>query len=102
VCAHPGASKRGVLDDELLAEMAAAGMAGIEVDHPDHAEDVRVRLRGMATALGVHMTGSSDDHGALTGHRLGVCTTHPAMWAGIQEASETARSGVSSPRPSSS
>src|SRR5207245_1316989 len=37
VFAHPMARRRGpVVSDETVAAMAATGLAGIEVDHPDH------------------------------------------------------------------
>ena len=96
VCAHPGAVKRGPLPDDLIGEMAEAGLAGVEVDHPDHDEAVRTRLRALAKRLGLLPTGSSDDHGALTGHRLGVCTTDPGVW---DELTSSVDVGVSSRTP---
>jgi predicted metal-dependent phosphoesterase TrpH len=78
VLAHPRAATRGrVVPDEWIAEMAAAGLSGVEVDHPDHDPAARAHLRGLAADLGLVVTGSSDDHGALTGHRLGCETTTP-------------------------
>lgn len=86
VFAHPGAAKRGrVVDGSVIEGLAAAGLAGIEVDHPDHPVDVRDRLRSLASSLGLLVTGSSDDHGAITGHRLGCETTAPAVWAALRE-----------------
>jgi predicted metal-dependent phosphoesterase TrpH len=76
VLAHPGAAKRGVtIDDEAIAGLFAVGLGGIEVDHPDHDGPTRVRLRALAGELGLLVTGASDDHGELTGHRLGCETT---------------------------
>jgi 3',5'-nucleoside bisphosphate phosphatase len=76
VLAHPGAVKRGAtLADEQIADLTAAGLSGLEVDHPDHDQPTRSRLRGLARDLGLLVTGSSDDHGELTGHRLGCETT---------------------------
>jgi len=78
VFAHPGADRRGaVVGDEVVAELAQAGLAALEVDHPDHDERARLRLRRLAAELGLPVTGASDDHGRLTGHRLGVETTDP-------------------------
>ena len=38
VFAHPRASRRGrIVPDALIAELAAAGLAGLEADHEDHA-----------------------------------------------------------------
>lgn len=63
------------MDDDAIASLAAAGLHGIEVDHPDHETADRERLRAVARELGLVPTGSSDDHGELTGHRLGCETT---------------------------
>jgi 3',5'-nucleoside bisphosphate phosphatase len=79
VIAHPwGRSGREQPSAEALAELAAAGLSGIEVDHHDHAPAVRERLRGLARDLDLVATGSSDYHGTgKTGHPLGVNTTAP-------------------------
>lgn len=76
VLAHPGATKRGLtLGDGAIADLAGAGLGGLEVDHPDHDPPTRTRLRELARELGLLATGSSDDHGELTGHRLGCEAT---------------------------
>jgi 3',5'-nucleoside bisphosphate phosphatase len=76
VFAHPLARRRGrVVGDEVIAAMAAAGLAGLEVDHPDHDEADRAHLRGLAADLDVLVTGSSDYHGDNKGVRLGECLT---------------------------
>jgi len=85
VMAHPGAGKRGpVVDDGVIAAMAEAGMAGLEVDHPDHDAATRERYRGLAGDLRLVVTGSSDDHGALTGRRLGANLTSVEAWSALQ------------------
>ena len=86
VCAHPGAAKRGVVREELVEEMAAAGLSGVEVDHPDHDDEDRARIAALAQRLDLVRTGSSDDHGRLTGHRLGCCTTALEMWQALEAA----------------
>ncbi|TDB92542.1 PHP domain-containing protein [Actinomadura sp. 7K534] len=79
VLAHPRARRRGyVVADEAVERLAAAGLAGVEADHPDHAPEDRAHLRDLASALDLAVTGSSDDHGDLTGDRLGAETTAPA------------------------
>jgi hypothetical protein len=84
VLAHPRAWRRGYgLTDDEIAGLAAAGLAGIEVDHPDHAGDDRARLRDVAAELGMFVTGASDDHGELTGHRLGAETTSPEAYEAL-------------------
>ncbi|TDD38033.1 PHP domain-containing protein [Actinomadura sp. KC06] len=82
VLAHPRARRSGfVFGDEVIERLAAAGLAGIEADHPDHVSEDRARLREIAAALGLAATGSSDDHGAPTGDRLGSETTGPEAFA---------------------
>ncbi|MFF7549931.1 PHP domain-containing protein [Streptomyces canus] len=84
VFAHPGASKRGhTVPESAIAEMAAAGLDGIEVDHMDHDEDTRVRLRGLAKELGLLTTGSSDYHGSRKTVALGAYTTDPEVYGEI-------------------
>jgi hypothetical protein len=84
VFAHPAASSRGrVVDDSVVTAMAAAGLDGLEVDHPDHDGAARTRLRALAADLGLQVTGSSDDHGAFTGDRLGCETTDPEQWQAL-------------------
>ncbi len=78
VFAHPAASKRGrTVADDVVREMAAAGLAGLEVDHVDHDEEGRTHLRGLAAELGLLTTGSSDFHGANKTVQLGAETTSP-------------------------
>ncbi|MDH5224009.1 MAG: PHP domain-containing protein [Actinomycetota bacterium] len=78
VLAHPAMWKgNGSVPDELIEQMADGGMAGLEVDHPDHDVDTRARYREMAERLDLVPTGSSDCHGARYDFRLG-CETTPA------------------------
>lgn len=76
VLAHPGMWKgQGAVPDELIEQMAAAGMAGLEVDHPDHDPEQRARYRRDAERLGLVPTGASDCHGERYGTRLGCDRT---------------------------
>ncbi len=78
VVAHAHSATRGrVLSDSLLEEMAAAGMAGIEARHRDHAPESVRHLTDLAGALGLITTGSSDYHGQGKRNRLGENTTSP-------------------------
>ncbi|GAA3221717.1 PHP domain-containing protein [Pseudonocardia petroleophila] len=64
VFAHPLARKRGrVIEPSVLVELAAAGLGGVEVDHPDHSPEDRALLRDLAAEHGLVTTGSSDYHG---------------------------------------
>ncbi|MEU3343962.1 PHP domain-containing protein [Streptomyces sp. NPDC006700] len=84
VFAHPAAVKRGrTVPESRIAEMAAAGLDGIEVDHMDHDPDTRARLRGLAGELGLLTTGSSDYHGSRKTVSLGEFTTHPDVYGEI-------------------
>lgn len=85
VIAHPFAVSRGHRHEErLIEEMAAAGMAGIEVDHRDHDEADRRRLRELAAGLGLLVTGSSDYHGTGKHNRLAEHTTEPKVLEAIR------------------
>lgn len=72
VFAHPLARTRGrVIGDDAVTAMAEAGLAGLEVDHPDHTEADRAHLRSLAGSLGLLTTGSSDYHGTNKRVRVG-------------------------------
>jgi predicted metal-dependent phosphoesterase TrpH len=78
VFAHGLATKRGrVVGDEAVVAMAAAGLLGLEVDHPDHRPDERAHLRGLAEDLGLLVTGSSDYHGDNKATAIGAELTAP-------------------------
>ena len=82
VLAHPYASERGDsgCDDAAIAELAAAGLCGVEVDHPGHNASARQRLRGLAADLDLAVTGGSDDHGADTPQGHGAGLTAPGEY----------------------
>ena len=81
VLAHPGSPQRGwVIGDEAVERLARAGLGGLEVAHPDHDEAERGRLARLAAGLGLVSSGGSDDHGSLTGHRLGCETIAPGEY----------------------
>ncbi|NEA51190.1 PHP domain-containing protein [Streptomyces sp. SID10815] len=84
VFAHPAAVKRGrTVPESRIADLAAAGLDGIEVDHMDHDPDTRARLRGLAKELGLLTTGSSDYHGSRKTVALGAFTTDPEVYGEI-------------------
>lgn len=73
VLAHPRGAGRGWrIPDEVIAELAEAGLSGIEVNHPQQDEEQRNDLLTLAFRLGLVASGGSDDHGELTGFRIGV------------------------------
>lgn len=80
VIAHPRDEKRGPgITEARFAELAEAGLAGIEVDHQKHDDPyVRAELRSIAKNLGLAVTGSSDYHGTnKIDHDLGCNLTDP-------------------------
>ncbi|MGY0018489.1 PHP domain-containing protein [Streptomyces sp. cg35] len=84
VFAHPAAVKRGrTVPESAIAELSAAGLDGIEVDHMDHDPATRDRLRGLAADVGLLTTGSSDYHGSRKTCVLGEYTTDPEVYGEI-------------------
>jgi 3',5'-nucleoside bisphosphate phosphatase len=84
VFAHPAAVKRGrTVPESAIADLAAAGLDGIEVDHMDHDPATRARLRGLAKELGLLATGSSDYHGSRKTCEFGEYTTDPEVYGEI-------------------
>jgi predicted metal-dependent phosphoesterase TrpH len=78
VLAHPRVPERGwTVPDHVIAGLAAAGLAGIEVQHPDQDRSQRAELLALAGRLGLVASGGSDDHGELTGYRIGSDTIAP-------------------------
>ena len=86
VFAHPAATGRGrTVGDDVIADLAAAGLAGLEVDHLDHDGPARAHLRGVAADLGLFTTGSSDYHGTHKSVGLGAELTPEASYDAIVE-----------------
>ncbi|WP_172386484.1 PHP domain-containing protein [Streptomyces sp. MNP-20] len=87
VFAHPAAAQRGrIVPESAIAELAAAGLDGIEVDHPEqlaYAPEAGTRLRALAADLGLLVTGSSDYHGSRKTVSLGEYTTDPEIYGEI-------------------
>lgn len=67
VLAHPGLLKR----PDLLPEMAALGLAGIEVFYPKHLPEQQRELLSFAQAHGLVATGGSDFHAPMQPAPLG-------------------------------
>jgi predicted metal-dependent phosphoesterase TrpH len=92
VFAHPLARRRGpVVSDEVIAQMAAAGLVGLEVDHPDHDEHDRAHAAVLARDLGLIRTGASDYHGANKPTPLAARTTDPEQFEALLELTSARR-----------
>jgi len=81
VFAHPLARSRGrVVEPSVIVELAAAGLVGVEVDHPDHSPQDRGLLRELAAAHDLAATGSSDYHGTNKTIPIGAEATAPEVF----------------------
>jgi hypothetical protein len=78
--------------------MAARGMAGLEVDHPDHDPEQRAYYGALADRLDLVRTGGGDRHGARYDYRMGCDTTDAEHFAELKASSRAPapRPGVSS------
>jgi predicted metal-dependent phosphoesterase TrpH len=92
VIAHPFASLRGqILQASDFADLVAAGLHGIEVDHRDQNPDERAMLRNIANELGLVVTGASDYHGSGKLNSLGEYGTAPAQWEKLESLADRRR-----------
>jgi predicted metal-dependent phosphoesterase TrpH len=92
VLAHPRGNARGwQIPDDVIADLAAAGLTGLEVYHPQHDERERARLSQLAASLDLVVSGGSDDHGSLTGFRLGSEIAPDGSYEALVEHSTGAR-----------
>jgi 3',5'-nucleoside bisphosphate phosphatase len=84
VFAHPAAAKRGTtVGEDAIEAMAAAGLAGLEVEHRDNPPEAQERLRDLAKRLDLLVTGASDYHGTGKENRLGENTTDPEVFEAL-------------------
>ena len=81
--AHPGGSKLEVAE---VARLAAAGVSGIEVIHPDQNPSVREKYARAAAAGNLVMTAGSDYHGPDVSpeRHLGMVTMDEAALAALE------------------
>ena len=92
VIAHPFASLRGqVLKTEDFADLVAAGLNGIEVDHRDQNPDERATLRLIAQELDLVVTGSSDYHGTGKLNSLAENHTSKEQWLKLEAQADARR-----------
>lgn len=62
----PAVAHPGQMDSyDLVPELIACGLRGIEMHHPDHTSDDRARCERLAERHGLIVTGGSDYHGAF-------------------------------------
>lgn len=87
VLAHPFAMRTATVTDDMVEELAAAGLAGLEAHHRDHTPADVERAVALARRHDLVVTGSSDYHGTGKLNRLGEHTTEPRQWSRIVEQS---------------
>jgi len=87
VWAHPGAAGRR----DRVEPLVAAGLDGLEVLHPRHSPDDRLRLNALVDFFGLVTSGGSDWHGPTDAWRtLGMMRVPPPVLA-AQRARAAAR-----------
>lgn len=86
VLAHPGAT----LGDETVERLAAAGLRGVEVWHPQHGAATVRRWRAFTERLGLLATGGSDFHGPGRGAGLGELPVPASALARLKQAAGVA------------
>jgi predicted metal-dependent phosphoesterase TrpH len=92
VIAHPFASHRGqILKADDFADLLAAGLNGIEVDHRDQNPDERAMLRVIARELDLVVTGSSDYHGTGKMNLLAENRTSREQWQKLESQADARR-----------
>jgi predicted metal-dependent phosphoesterase TrpH len=92
VIAHPFASHRGqILKAEDFADLVAAGLNGIEVDHRDQNPEERAMLRVIAHELNLVITGSSDYHGTGKMNSLAENHTNREQWQRLEAQADARR-----------
>jgi 3',5'-nucleoside bisphosphate phosphatase len=92
VIAHPFASLRGqILKADDFADLVAAGLNGIEVDHRDQNPDERAMLRNIARELDLVVTGSSDYHGTGKLNSLAENHTNREQWEKLESQANARR-----------
>ena len=92
VIAHPFASRRGqTITAETFADLVAAGLNGIEVNHRDQNAQEQETLTAIARELNLVITGSSDYHGTGKLNGLAENTTSQAQWDQLESLADARR-----------
>ena len=80
--AHPGSS----VSDLVVEQLAAAGLRGIEVWHPQHGAVAVRRFHALARRLDLLETGGSDYHGGPHGAQLGELPVPASVLGPLKQA----------------
>jgi len=82
VLAHPGSS----VSDLVIEQLAAAGLRGLEVWHPQHGAVAVRRFHALARRLDLLETGGSDYHGGAHGAQLGDLAVPASVLGPLKQA----------------
>ncbi len=87
VLAHPRAAQRQrrMISEDTIAQMAQAGLFGLERDHRDQSAAEREEVDRIARRLGLQETGSSDYHGTGKPNLLGENLTSEYVYRAIED-----------------
>lgn len=83
VIAHPVTGRDMMMPVPYIERLIAAGLGGFEIDHRENTEAGKRKLREIAAAHDLIVTGSSDYHGTGKPNRPGENTTSDEMVARI-------------------
>jgi len=83
VIAHPVTGRDMMMPVGYIERLIAAGLGGFEIDHRENTEAGKRKLRDIAAAHDLIVTGSSDYHGSGKPNRPGENTTSDDMVARI-------------------
>jgi hypothetical protein len=81
VLAHPGATGTR----ERLSTLARQGLDGVEILHPSHSGEDRMRLLALASQLDLVPSGGSDSHGMTDAARAIGAVRVPEEWLARQD-----------------
>jgi hypothetical protein len=88
--AHPGVADR----DELIPELVAAGLMGIECYYPEHTPGKTASYVQMCREQGLVATGGSDFHGPkVRAGSLGTPSIPMSVWEAVRAKAAEARRG---------
>ncbi len=86
VLAHPAAVRQqAAVTARELRDLTAAGLGGVELDHPENRDEWLPPLERAAAELGLAVTSASDYHGAGKPNRLGERRSSAETVARIRE-----------------
>jgi predicted metal-dependent phosphoesterase TrpH len=94
VFAHPGLADR----DELVPELVAAGLMGIETYYAEHSAAQTAHYRDLCRRHGLIATGGSDYHGERSGRTTPL--GHPPVPMSVYDDLRDAAQKAAEPRPS--